>query len=64
VRGALTQSFQKDFKIDVRDLARKLLGQGPENAAVKSELRDFELSGVSLTPDSVVLDVEFRLVVK
>jgi hypothetical protein len=64
VRGALTQSFQKDFKIDVREQARKLLEQGPENAAVKSELKDFELSGVSLTPDSVVLEVEFRLVVK
>jgi len=64
VRGALTQSFQKDFKIDVREQARKLLEQGPENATVKSELKDFELFGVSLTPDSVVLEVEFRLVVK
>jgi len=64
VRGALTQSFQKDFKIDVREQARKLLEQGPENAAVKRELKDFELFGVSLTPDSVVLEVEFRLVVK
>jgi hypothetical protein len=31
---------------------------------VRSELKDCELSGVSLTPDSVVLEVEFRLVVK
>ena len=64
VRRALAQSFQKDFKIDVREQARKLLEQGPENTPVKSELKDFELSGVSLTPDSVLLEVEFRLVVK
>jgi hypothetical protein len=64
VRKALAQSFQRDFKIDVREQARKLLEQGPENATVRGELKDFELSGVSLTPDSVVLEVEFRLVVK
>ena len=64
VRRALAQSFQKDFKIDIREQARKLLAQGPENTSVTSELKDFELSGVSLTPDSVLLEVEFRLVVK
>jgi hypothetical protein len=64
VRSALAQSFGKDFKIDVRDQARKLLEQARENAKVKPELKDFSLSGVSLTEDSIVLEVEFRLVVK
>jgi hypothetical protein len=59
----LAQSFGKDFKIDVREQARKLLEQ-TENPAVKSELKDFSLSQVSLTEDALVLEVEFRLVVK
>lgn len=64
VRTALTQSFSKDFKIDVRDQARKLLEQPRENAVYKQELADFDLSGVRVTPDALVLEVEFKLVVK
>jgi len=64
VRAALAGSFGKDFAIDVRDQARKLLEQPRENASVSQELKEFALSGVSLTEDSMVLDVEFKLVVK
>jgi hypothetical protein len=68
VRDALAQSFAKDFKIDVREQAAKLLGQTQEKSAEKSavttELKDFALSQVSLTDDAIVLEVEFKLVVK
>ena len=64
VRDALAQSFAKDFKIDVREQAAKLLGQTPEKSAVMTELKDFALSQVSLTDDAIVLEVEFKLVVK
>ena len=64
VRGALAQSFGKDFKIEVREQARKLLEQPRENSAVTEELKDFGLSAVSLTEDALVLEVEFKLVVK
>jgi hypothetical protein len=68
VRDALAQSFAKDFKIDVREQAKKLLGQtpekSPEKSAVTTELKDFALSQVSLTEEAIVLEVEFKLVVK
>ena len=64
VRGALAQSFGKDFKIEVRDQARKLLEQPREGSVVTEELKDFGLSAVSLTEDSLLLEVEFKLVVK
>lgn len=63
VRSALTRSFTKDFKIDIRDQARKLLEQ-PHAGAYTENLSEFDLSGVRVTPDALVLEVEFKLVVK
>ena len=64
VRAALTRSFDKEFKIEVKDQARHLLEQGRENAAYKQELSEFELNGIRVTPDALVLVVEFKIVVK
>jgi hypothetical protein len=64
VRAALTESFGKDFKIDVRDQAKKLLEQPAANSSYKQELTDFDLSAVRVTPEALVLVVEFKLVVK
>jgi hypothetical protein len=64
VRAALTQSFGKDFKIDVRDQAKKLLEQPAGNSSYKQELSDFDLSAVRVTSEALVLVVEFKLVVK
>lgn len=64
VRAALSQSFSKDFKIDVREQARRLLEQPRDTSVYKQELTDFDLSGVRVTPDALVLEVEFKLVVK
>lgn len=63
VRAALTQSFAKDVKIDVKDQARKILEQAREGASYKTEMASFDLSEVRVTPDALVLVVEFRLVV-
>jgi hypothetical protein len=64
VRAALKDSFGKDFKIDVRDQAKKLLEQPAASSAYKQELADFDLSAVRVTQDALVLVVEFKLVVK
>lgn len=64
VREALSRSFSKNFKIDIRDQARSLLEQPRPNSAYQPELDNFDLSGVRVTPDSLVLAVEFKLVVK
>jgi hypothetical protein len=64
VRQALTDSFAKDFKIDVRDQAKALLEQPRDNSSFHQELSGFDLSDVHVTPDALVLVVEFKLVVK
>jgi hypothetical protein len=67
VRQALTASFNKDFKIEIRDQARHLLEQGPPGASkplFQQELSRFDLTGVRVQPDALVLVIDFRLVVK
>jgi hypothetical protein len=63
VRAALTQSFAKDVKIDVKDQARKILEQTREGASYKAEMASFNLTDVRVTPDALVLVIDFRLVV-
>jgi hypothetical protein len=63
VRAALTQSFAKDVKIEVKDQARKILEQTHEGAPYKAEMASFDLTEVRVTADALVLVVEFRLVV-
>jgi len=57
VRTALARSISKDFKIEVRDHARTLM-------APAGELTAFDLAEIHVTPDSLVLVIEFKLVVK
>ncbi|HTB15875.1 MAG TPA: hypothetical protein VK752_30100 [Bryobacteraceae bacterium] len=63
VRAALTGSFGKDVKIEVKDQARKILEQQREGASYKAELASFNLTDVRITPDSLVLVIDFKLVV-
>ena len=63
VRSALMQAFSKDVKIDVKDQARKILEQTREGASYKAELASFDLNEVRVTPDALVLVIEFRLIV-
>lgn len=65
VRTALAQSFDKDFKIDIRDQARRLLEQPASSSALyQQELKDLDLTGIRVTPDALVLVIDFKLVVK
>jgi hypothetical protein len=64
VRTALLRSFSRDFKIEIRDQARHLLEQTRDGSPYKQELADFDLGEVHVTPEALVLVVEFRLVVK
>lgn len=63
VKGALLLAFAKDIRIDVKDQARKIFEQAREGASYKAEMASFDLGDVRITPDSLVLVVEFRLVV-
>lgn len=64
VRQALSESFSKEFKIDVRNQAKALLEQPGDNSTYRRELAGFDLSDVKVTPEALVLVVEFKLVVK
>ena len=65
VRTAMTQSFDKDFKIDIRDQARRLLEQpASPNPTYQQELQDLDLTGIRVTPDALVLVIDFKLIVK
>jgi hypothetical protein len=64
VRAALTESFSKEFRIDLRDQAKNLLEQPRDKSSYQQELKEFDLSEVRVTPESLVLVVEFKLVVK
>lgn len=64
VRAALAQSIAKDFKIEIRDQARRILEQTREGAAYKQELASLALNEIRITPEALVLVIDFRLVVK
>jgi hypothetical protein len=68
VRLALIDSFTRDFKIEVRDQARRMLEQPPPPTSPKPlyqrELASFDLRDVRVQPDALVLVMDFRLVVK
>jgi hypothetical protein len=68
VRAALAQSISKDFKIELHDQARRLLESQSEapskDSLYRQELSSFDLGEIRVTPDALVLVVEFRLVVK
>jgi hypothetical protein len=65
VRSAMMRSFDQDFKIEIRDQARRLLEQPASTGSVyQQELKDLDLNAIRVTPDALVLVVDFKLIVK
>jgi len=65
VRSAMMRSFDQDFKIDIRDQARRLLEQlATAGSIYQQELKDLDLAAIRVTPDALVLVVDFKLIVK
>jgi hypothetical protein len=64
VRSAMMRSFDRDFRIDIRDQARRLLEQPASGAPYQQELKDLDLSAIRVTQDALVLVVDFKLIVK
>ena len=68
VREAMVQSITRGFKVDVQSQAHRLLDEKPDQAPsdplYRRELATFQLRNVRATSDAIVLDVDFRLVVK
>ena len=64
VRSAMMRTFDQDFKIEIRDQARRLLEQPASGSVYQHELKDLDLTAIRVTPDALVLVVDFKLVVK
>jgi hypothetical protein len=64
VRAAMMRTFDQDFKIEIRDQARRLLEQPTTGAVYQQELKDLDLNAIRVTPDALVLVVDFKLIVK
>jgi len=64
VRSAMMRTFDRDFKIEIRDQARRLLEQPASGAVYQQELKDLDLNAIRVTPDALVLVVDFKLVVR
>lgn len=62
VRAAMAQSVSKDFKIEVRDQARKLLEY--PGGAYQPQLASFDLTGIRMKADALVLVVDFQVIIK
>ena len=66
VRAALIEAFVKDVKIEVKEQARKIRWsnlKAKASVACKTEMASFNLTEVRITPDALVLVIDFRLVV-
>jgi len=64
VCAALGDSLRKQFDYRVGDQARRILEQTAPEAAYRQELLDFSVPGIQVTPDALVVTVDFRLAVK
>jgi hypothetical protein len=62
VRAVMAQSIARDLKIELRDQARKLLEQ--PGGSYQQELAAFDLNEVRITPESLVLVIEFKMIIK
>jgi hypothetical protein len=64
VRTTLVQTLNKELKLDIMQQTRKLIETPQQVGKFQQEIRDLRLNNVRVTPDALVLAVEFRVVVK
>jgi hypothetical protein len=64
VRTALVQTLNKDFRIDIMEHARKMVETPQQVGKFAQEIKDMRLGGVRVAPESLVLAVDFRVIVK
>lgn len=64
VRSAMMRTFDQDFKIEIKDQARRLLEQPASSGVYQQELKDLDLNAIRVTQDALVLVVDFKLIVK
>jgi hypothetical protein len=63
VRAALMQAFAEKVKIDVKEQARKIFEHAREGSSYRAEMASFNLTEVRVTPNALVLVIDFRLII-
>jgi len=64
VRTALVETLNKNFRLDIMQQARKLI-EGPQQMGTfQQEIKDLSMSGVRVASDSLVLAIDFKVIVK
>ncbi|MCC6538269.1 MAG: hypothetical protein IT162_12005 [Bryobacterales bacterium] len=64
VRLRLGQSLEREFTYPLDADAKRILEEPKPGAPFKQELRDFGIAAIEVTPQAVVLTLDFRLSVK
>ncbi|HEX3746380.1 MAG TPA: hypothetical protein VHW09_20725 [Bryobacteraceae bacterium] len=64
VCSILGTSLQRDFKYPLSAEARRILEDTTGQPGYKREVRDFQVSGIRVTDDALVIDADFALIVK
>lgn len=64
VREAVRATLPKKFDYKASEEARKILMREAEGKPFLHELKDFQIAQIRVTPEAVILNVEFTLIVK
>lgn len=63
-RAALAEGLSREFHYPVRDEARKVFEQTRATGPYRQELIDFSVPAIQVTPDALILNLDFTLAVK
>ncbi len=64
VGSALVETLNKNFKLDIMEQARKLIEVPHDMGKFQQEIKELRLGGVRVAQDSLVLAVDFKVIVK
>jgi hypothetical protein len=64
VRGALVETLNKEFKLDIMAQTRKLVEAPQPLGKFQQQVSGLKLSGVRVAPEALVLAVDFKVTVK
>ena len=64
VRAALADSLSKEFAYRIAEDAKRILESRPEKASYSQQLVRFHVAEIRVTPESLVLAVEFAVAVR
>jgi hypothetical protein len=64
VRAALADTLRRQFEYRVAEDARKILEEKRGSGAYRQEVSGFSVSGIHVTPDALILVLDFTVAVK